>query len=155
MNTLKDEVALLQSIPMFSNVPQAKLKLLAFASDRMIFDEGQDLFRQGDPAEAAYVIIDGTADVIVESEEGEARVATLERNAFAGDMAVLSDITRTATVRANGRLEVLRIKKEHMMEMVLSTPSLTLAVLQTLVDRLTKTTKDLSEARLELAKKSA
>ncbi len=52
-------------------------------------------------------------------------------------------------------MEVLRIKKEHMMEMVLTTPSLTLAVLQTLVDRLAKTTKDLSEARLELNKKTA
>ncbi len=155
MSKLKDEVDLLQSIPMFANVPQNKLKLLAFASDRMTFDEGQDLFKQGDPADAAYVIIVGRADVIVGGEEGEAVVASLERNAFVGDMAVLSDIARTATVRATERLEVLQIKKEHMMEMVLTTPSLTLAVLQSLVDRLTKTTKDLSEAKLELSKLTA
>jgi len=49
MSKLKDEVELLQSIPMFANVPQNKLKLLAFASDRMTFDKGQNLFMQGDP----------------------------------------------------------------------------------------------------------
>ncbi len=155
MSKLKDEVDLLQSIPMFSNVPPNKLKLLAFASDRMTFETGQNLFLQGDTADAAYVIIEGTADVLVSTEEGEASVAKLERNAFVGDMAIFSDIPRTATVRALEHLEVLRIKKEHMMEMVLDTPSLTLAVLGTLVDRLTKTTKDLSEARLELKKLSA
>jgi len=155
MSKLKDEVDLLQSIPMFSNVPQNKLKLLAFASDRMTFEEGQNLFLQGDAADAAYVIIEGKADVLVGTDQGETSVATLERNAFVGDMAVLSDIARTATVRATEHLEVLRIKKEHMMEMVLTTPSLTLAVLQTLVDRLAKTTKDLSEARFELNKKTA
>ncbi len=155
MSKLKDEVDLLQSIPMFSNVPPNKLKLLAFASDRMTFETGQNLFLQGDTADAAYVIIAGTADVLVGTEENEASVAKLERNAFVGDMAIFSDIPRTATVRALEHLEVLRIKKEHMMEMVLDTPSLTLAVLGTLVDRLTKTTKDLSEARLELKKLSA
>ncbi len=155
MNKLKDEVELLQSIPMFSGVPQNKLKLLAFASDRMTFEKGQNLFLQGDPAESAYVIIEGTADVIVGANGEGATVASLERNAFVGDMAILSDIARTATVRATDKLEVLQIKKEHMMEMVLSTPSLTLAVLQTLVDRLTKTTRDLSEAKLELTKLTA
>lgn len=155
MSKLKDEVDLLQSIPMFSNVPQNKLKLLAFASDRMTFEEGQNLFLQGDAADAAYVIIEGKADVLVGTDKDETSVATLERNAFVGDMAVLSDIARTATVRATEHMEVLRIKKEHMMEMVLTTPSLTLAVLQTLVDRLAKTTLDLSEARLELKKKTA
>lgn len=155
MSKLKDEVDLLGSIPMFSNVPANKLKLLAFASDRMTFDAGQNLFLQDDVADAAYVIIEGKAEVLVATDEGEACVATLERNAFVGDMAILADIARTATVRAVGHLEVLRIKKEHMMEMVLDTPALTLAVLQTLVDRLTKTTKDLSEARLELEKISA
>ncbi len=155
MNKLKDEVELLQSIPMFSGVPQNKLKLLAFASDRMTFEEGQNLFLQGDPADSAYVIIEGTADVIVGANGEGATVASLERNAFVGDMAILSDIARTATVQATDKLEVLQIKKEHMMEMVLSTPSLTLAVLQTLVDRLTKTTRDLSEAKLELTKLTA
>lgn len=155
MSKLADEVDLLRSIPMFSNVPPNKLKLLAFASDRMTFDKGQNLFKQGDVGDAAYVIIEGKADILVGTGEGEAIVATLERNAFVGDMAIFSDITRTATVRAVERLEVLCIKKEHMIELVLNTPSLTLAVLQTLVDRLTKTTKDLSEARLELEKLSA
>lgn len=156
MSKLKDEVDLLRSIPMFAKVEPSKLKLLAFASDRLTYKEGQNVFLQDDAPDAAYVIIDGSADVIVSTEQGgESKVAELGRNAFLGDMAVLCDIPRTATVRASSTLEVLKIKKEHMMEMVIDTPALTMAVLQTLVNRLAKTTKDLSEAQQALAKQSA
>ncbi|MEM7300956.1 MAG: cyclic nucleotide-binding domain-containing protein [Pseudomonadota bacterium] len=141
---------------MFAKVEPSKLKLLAFASDRLTYKEGQNVFLQDDAPDAAYVIIDGSADVIVSTEQGgESKVAELGRNAFLGDMAVLCDIPRTATVRASSTLEVLKIKKEHMMEMVIDTPALTMAVLQTLVNRLAKTTKDLSEAQQALAKQSA
>ncbi len=155
MSKLKDEVDLLRTIPMFAKVDPTKLKLLAFASDRVSYKAGQAIFMQDDPADAAYVIIEGTADVIVTTADGgESKVAELGRNAFLGDMAILCDIPRTATVRANTNLEALKIRKEHMMEMVVKSPSLTMAVLQTLVNRLAKTTQDLSEARQELSKLS-
>ena len=151
VNKLQDEVAMLRTLPMFANMPNNKLKLLAFASDRVTFREGETLFEQGDEGDAAYIVLHGKADVLVASNGAEAKVAELGENAFVGDMAIISDMPRTATVRASTNLETLRIRKEHMMEMVQESRELALAVLREVVNRLATTTRDLSAARSELA----
>ena len=149
---MQDEVGLLRSLPMFADMPANKLKLLAFASDRVAFQEGEVLFRQGDDGDAAYIIIDGKVDVIVSSNDTDQKVAELGKNAFVGDMGVISDMPRTATIRAATDLQTLRIRKDHMMEMVQDSRELALAVLREVVARLAKTTRDLSEARAEIAR---
>ena len=68
--SLKQEFELLRRVPMFAEIEPAKLKLLAFMSERIGFDPGKQLMRQGDPADAAYLIIEGYADVIVETPAG-------------------------------------------------------------------------------------
>ena len=150
-NKIQNEVGLLRSLPMFSNMPASKLKLLAFASDRVTFQAGEVLFRQGDDGDAAYIVIEGEAEVLVRSGDAEVKVAELGENAFVGDMGVISDMPRTATVRAVSDLVTLRIRKEHMMEMVRESQDLALAVLREVVGRLAKTTRDLTEARAEIA----
>ena len=157
MSKLKDEVDLLRSIPMLANLPANKLKLLAFASDMVSYSKDQVLFNQGDEADAAYIVISGSADVLVSSNGAsvESKVAELGPNSFVGDMAILCDIPRTATVKANSPLETLCIRKEHMMDMIKDSPQLAMAVLEELVQRLAKTTRDLSEARAEVAKSKA
>lgn len=157
MSKLQEEVDLLRSIPMLANMPNNKLKLLAFASDRVAYGEGEVLFEQGDDADAAYIVINGNADVLVSSDEGRksSKVAELGPNSFVGDMAILCDIPRTATIQANSPLDTLRIKKEHMMDMMKDSPDLTMSVLRELVQRLAKTTHDLSVARDEVARLKA
>ena len=157
MSKLQDEVDLLRSIPMLANMPTNKLKLLAFASDRVSYPAGEILFRQGDDADAAYIVISGNADVLVSADGGskESKVAELGPNSFVGDMAILCDIPRTATVQANEGLDALRIKKEHMMDMMRDSPDLTMSVLRELVQRLAKTTHDLSVARDEVSRLKA
>lgn len=157
MSKLKDEVDLLRSIPMLASLPANKLKLLAFASDRVSYEQGEMLFEQGDEADAAYIVISGSADVLVSSETSSQprKVAELGPNSFVGDMAILCDIPRTAGIRANAPLDVLRIKKEHMMDMVNDSPTLAMAVLKELVQRLAKTTQDLTEAQDEVSRLKA
>ena len=154
MSKLQDEVDLLRSIPMLASMPSNKLKLLAFASDRVSYSKGEMLFDQGDDADAAYLVITGTADVLVSSDGNKkpSKVAELGPNSFVGDMAILCNIPRTASVMASTPLDTLRIKKQHMTDMIADSPELAMAVLQELVIRLTKTTHDLSEAREEVAR---
>src|SRR3569832_1424692 len=68
--SLREEVDLLQRIPLFANVEASKLKLLAFTSERIAFETGQVLFRQGDTGDAAYIIIEGEAEVLVNGASG-------------------------------------------------------------------------------------
>jgi CRP-like cAMP-binding protein len=144
---LKDEVGMLKRVPLFSGVEPAKLKLLAFTSDRVSYNPGQTLFHQGDEGDAAYVILSGTADILVDSDRGQIKVAELEPNAIVGEIAILCDVSRTATVMAKERLEALRIKKEHFLRMLKENPEMTIEIVRVLADRLSATTAELSAAR--------
>ena len=155
MSKLQDEVDLLRSIPVLANMPANKLKLLAFASDRVSYGSGDVLFQQGDDADAAYIVIRGTADVLVNTQTGSTKVAELGVNSFVGDMAILSDMPRTATVKAATPLDTLRIRKDHMLDMMKDSPVLAMAVLRELIERLAKTTADLTEARSEIERLKA
>ena len=152
MVTLTEEVDILRRIPLFAGIEPAKLKLLAFASERLDYDEGQNLFRQGEVGDAAYVIVNGIADIIVETDDGEIPVAEFKDNAFIGEIAILCDVPRTATVRAQTKLEVLKVKKEHFLGLIRDFPELGIEVMRELASRLSKTTADLLDTRQELEK---
>lgn len=151
MATLSEEVEMLRKIPLFSGIDPGKLKLLAFASDRKVYKKGQDLFKQGDIGDAAYVIVSGSAEIIVDSDQGEVAVAHVGANEFIGEISILCDVPRTATVRSCDTLETLKIKKEHFIGLVTQVPDLGVEVMRELASRLSKTTAELGEARRELS----
>lgn len=154
MVTLVEEVDLLRKIPLFSSIDPAKLKLLAFASDRKVYKPGQSLFKQGDAGDAAYVTVSGTAEVVIESEEDEVVVAKIGQNEFIGEISILCDVPRTATIRAESELHTLQIKKELFLGLVEQVPELGIEVMRELASRLSKTTAELGEARQQLAASS-
>ena len=151
MSTLTQEVEMLRKIPLFASIDPGKLKLLAFASDRKIYNEGQDLFKQGDAGDAAFVIVDGTADIIVSTEEKEVVVASVGKDEIIGEISILCEVPRTATVRATANLEVLKVKKEHFLGLISQVPELGIEVMRELASRLQKTTSELGEARQMLS----
>src|SRR5437899_5122382 len=96
---LNEEVELLKGVPIFAKIEPAKLKLLAFTSERMNYVAGQELFHQGDQGDAMYVILGGVADVLIDSPTGPIAIAELKKNNFVGDMAILCDMPRSATIK--------------------------------------------------------
>lgn len=147
---LKDEVQMLRQVPLFAGVDPGKLKLLAFTSQRVSFEEGEVLFHQGDPGDAAYVILAGSADILAGSDNGMIKVAEVTKNAIVGEIAILCDGTRTATVRAQNGLEALRIGKEQFLKLMSDNPAITIEVMRVLAGRLSATTSELTIARSKL-----
>lgn len=145
---LNDEVKVLRQVPMFAGIAPAKLKLLAYTSDRLSYRCGEALFRQGEDGDAAFVILNGTADVLVETDRGEVKVAELAENAVVGEIAILCDIARTATVRAATPVEVLRISKENFLKLLSDFPEMTIEIVRVLASRLAHTTSELTAERL-------
>lgn len=101
--TLDNEVLALRQVPMFAEVDPARLKLLAFTSERVSFMDGQPFFRQGDMADAAYVLLSGRADVLIDTPSGPLKVAEFGANDLLGEMGILGDAPRSATIVAMGR----------------------------------------------------
>jgi len=144
--SLKDDVELLRRIPMFMRVEPAKLKLLAFASERLTFAPSQELFHQGDMADAAYIIIDGDAEVVLETPKGPIRVAKMTKNDLIGEIGILCDVPRTATVKASSNLTTLRISKDLFFSMITDFPTMGVEIMRELAHRLDHTTTQLREA---------
>jgi CRP-like cAMP-binding protein len=144
---LNDEVKMLKQVPLFAGVSPAKLKLLAFTSERVLYRAEEVLFSQGDPGDAAFVILSGRADVLVDGPKGPIRVAELEENAIVGEIAILCDVARTATVKAVTQVEALRISKDNFFKLLTDFPEMTIEVVRVLADRLSQTTAELTEVR--------
>jgi CRP-like cAMP-binding protein len=114
MSLAKDvkDVEVLRDIPLFAKVEPARLKLLAFTSERLEYLSGDELFHQGDYGDAAYIILEGEANVLVDTPHGAVKVATVGKNDIIGEITVLCDVPPTATVVAHGKLGTLRVSKD-------------------------------------------
>ena len=150
---LNDEVRMLRQVPLFAGLEPARLKLLAFTSDRVRYGVGDVLCRQGEVGDAAYVILAGKADILVDSPSGQIKVAELEQNSIVGEIAILCDAARTATVKAATPIDALRIKKEPFIKLLTDFPEVTIQVMRVLAERLSETTMALTEERSRALKK--
>ena len=148
--SLLQEYELLRRVPMFSEIEPAKLKLIAFMSERVGYDAGKTLCRQGDPADAAYLIIEGEAEIIIDTPTGPITVATLGSNDIVGEMGILGDAPRNATVQAQTRLIALRIAKDPFMRMVREFPTMAVSIMRELAHRLDLNNHQLTAALSEI-----
>ena len=144
--SLTEEVELLRNIPLFAKVEPSKLKLLAFTSERMTFEPDQVVFKQGDMGDSAYIIVEGEADIMIDSPAGPINIANMSRNDFFGEIAILCDVPRTATVRATTKLVTLRISKELFFRLITEFPQMSVEIMRELASNLEKTTVKLREA---------
>lgn len=147
---LEDEVEVLRRIPIFAKIEPSRLKLLAFTSDRMTFEEGQDVFQQGDLGDAAYLILNGEVDIVVDSPAGSVTVATVGRNSLIGEIAILCDAPRNATVRPKGHIEALKIKKDHFLRLMTEFPEMAIEVMRVLASRISATNDELTTAKRQI-----
>ena len=135
---VEEEVKVLKRIPLFANIDAAKLKLMAFASERLAFSPGQYLCRQGDPGDAAYIIIDGDAKVVLENGGGGEglTVASVGKNDIVGEIAILIDVPRTASIVATTELVALKVTKDLFFRMVTDFPEMSVEIMRVLAHRL-------------------
>jgi CRP-like cAMP-binding protein len=75
---------------------------------QVFFEPGEVVFRQGDPGDLVYTIVHGEVEVVREEENGEERLLTkMGPGEYFGEMALISDAPRTATVRALTNVEAV------------------------------------------------
>ena len=149
---VSEEADLLQNVPLFSGLSASERKLLAFTSQLQCFAAGEVLMRQGEPADCAYVILEGEVEVLGATSAGDFVVATLGRNAMPGEIGVFTDAPRTATVRAKGAVRALRISPEVFLKLASGRPDRALQVMRQLSTHIANDLRTLATLKDELQK---
>lgn len=144
------EAEMLRNVPLFSGLSPAQLKLLAFTGSVLRFEPGETLMRKGERADSAYVVLEGTVEVVGETRSGEFVIAVQGRNAIVGEMGVISDAPRSATVRAREPVRALRISGDVFLRLACENPQRALFVMRQLSARLAQDNATIASLREQL-----
>jgi CRP-like cAMP-binding protein/general stress protein 26 len=102
----------------FSALPQEQADTIAARLGQVTMQAGTTIVRQGAPAEKFFIIVDGRVEVVREQDGSEQVIATLGPGQFFGEVAILRDMPRTATVRAVTRVSLLTMDDETFRSLV-------------------------------------
>ena len=122
----------LLNVPVFAGLSAPMRERVATLAGAVALAPGEWLFRQGEPADAVYVVRLGHLEVLQADEDGAVPINTLTRGAVLGELALLSDSTRSASVRALRDSELLRIEKPAFEQLLRSEPELPLSLTRVL-----------------------
>lgn len=128
---------LLRNVPLFSMLSESQLALLLKEVSRKSFPRGTAIIAAGDITDSLYVIISGRFKVMISDDEGrEVILAILGPNEFFGEMGLIDDHPRSASVVAIEACEVLMLSKRDFKKCLEENFEMAMTVMRGLVKRL-------------------
>jgi CRP-like cAMP-binding protein len=126
------KVELLKRVPLFAGCSKKELGEIAMVADEIDFDAGHVLTKEGATGREFFVLVDGSAEV----RRNGRKVSALGSGDFFGEIALVSERPRTATVTTIGPARLLVVTDRAFRELMRKVPSIQLKVLTALADRL-------------------
>lgn len=126
------KVEMMKRVPLFAELSGRELGQVASVADELDLREGRELTTEGKPGREFFVLLEGSADV----RRNGRKVATLGPGDFFGEVALVSDRPRTATVVARTPVRVLVVTDRSFRSLLERMPSIQLKVLKAVVSRL-------------------
>ncbi len=128
---------LLKRVPLFSGCSKKELGSLALSADEIDLRDGHVLTREGRPGREFFVLIEGTARV---TRKGRT-LTDLEGGDWFGEIALLTNTPRTATVTATSPIRTLVVTDRAFRRVVETMPSIAVKVLASVGERLARDAK--------------
>ena len=126
------KIELLRRVPLFQRCSKRELQEVASVADELRLPEDRTLTIEGKHDRDLIVIVEGAADV---RRKGR-KIATLHSGDFLGEIALVTEGPRTATVRTTAPSQLLVITERDFRELMRRTPSITYKILQAVAARL-------------------
>lgn len=145
--SIGETTRVLGDMELFAKVDERQLRVVAMMGDMLHYRSGERLFEQGEEGDAAYIVLHGSVEVMVNPGDGERAVATIGPGEIFGELAVICDQPRSSAIVAREALGVLRLNRETVLNMLREFPDISLQMLRILGRRLERTTSQLAEAR--------
>ena len=126
----------LKRVSWFQDLDSKSLEAISNAAVEQSYQPGQLIMRQGDTGVGAFIIRSGKVEVVQERDGKETKLATLGPGDVVGEMALLDEFPRSASVRAVEPTTALGIQRWHFRGILESHPQLALALLPILTRRI-------------------
>jgi CRP-like cAMP-binding protein len=112
------KVKLISRVPLFEGCSGRELAQVAAIAEQVEVPEGEVLIREGEPGRDFFAIVEGS----VELRKGNRRIATLGAGDFVGEIALLTNAPRTATVRSSSPVSALRVTRQGFSTLLEASP---------------------------------
>ena len=123
---------LIRHVPLFARCSRGEVKQIAQIADEIDLGEGTELTREGAAGREFFVLLEGTAEV----ERAGQKVNALGPGDFFGEIALISEEPRTATVRASSPVRALVVTARAFRRLIDEQPEIKTSVMQAMADRL-------------------
>jgi CRP/FNR family cyclic AMP-dependent transcriptional regulator len=133
---MADNVAFLKHVPLFQDLDRKSLEAIANAAVEQTYTPGQEIVRQGDTGVGAFIIKSGKVEAVQDRNGHQHKLAELKTGDVFGEMALLDEFPRSATVRAIEPTTCLGIQRWHFKGILESHPQIALTLLPVLTKRL-------------------
>jgi CRP/FNR family cyclic AMP-dependent transcriptional regulator len=133
----EENKAFLRRVPLLSALNEQQIESLAAASARRNFPKGRTIVSEGEPSQSLYILLSGRAKVQRSDSEGkEVILAVLGSGDFFGEMSLIDDAPRSASVITIESCDFMSIAKESFKAMLLQSNEMCMQVMRGLVRRL-------------------
>ena len=136
----------LRTVDLFAELSDSDLRALSDDISELHLSTGEDLFAEGDPGDRAYIIQEGSLEILTASGGREVLIAVRHVGELIGEVALLQEAPRSATVRAHDDSKLLALEKEHFDALVDRSPTALKGMLRTILARLRETQAALYES---------
>ena len=141
--------AFLRRVPLFSGLTEQQLDALAAGSARRSFPKGRTIVSEGEPSQSMYILLAGRAKVQRSDSEGkEVILAVLGSGEFFGEMSLIDDAPRSASVITLEPCEFMAVGKDAFKTMLSQSSEVSMAVMRGLVRRLREADKKIETLAL-------
>lgn len=129
----------LRQLPLFVGLKEPDLDRLSEAAEPMVIEKGHLLIEEGEPADSLYVVLDGEFEVTKRVGDEEVVLSVRRAGEVIGEISLLDQSPRSATVRALRKSRVLMVSQAAFQQVLACSPSAVAAVLQSVTSRLRST----------------
>ena len=129
------KIDLIKRVPLFASASKPELEEIASIADEIDLPEGKAVIREGETGREFLVIVEGSADV----NRGGRKIATLGPGDFAGEIALIAKMPRTATITTTSPVRALVITDRAFRQLLEHSPQIQIGVLSALAERLAPT----------------
>lgn len=125
------KVELIRHVPLFSRCSKKELADVASLADEIDLPAGKTIIREGERGREFFVLLEGDVEVT----KGGRKVATLSESDFVGEIALVSRVPRTATVKTTSPTRALVVTDQAFRGLLRRSPEIQLKVLEALAER--------------------